>query len=79
MTVSSQGRFALAAQSGERGLKIWINDVSSRGGISINGQKRKIELVSLDDRSDKAMVPRVYETLIKEKALIFYLGLLARH
>ena len=45
MTVSSQGRFALAAQSGERGLKIWINDVNSRGGISINGQKRKIELL----------------------------------
>ena len=28
MTVSSQGRFALAAQSGERGLKIWVNDVN---------------------------------------------------
>ena len=42
MTVSSQGRFALAAQSGERGLKIWINDVNSRGGISVNGQKRQI-------------------------------------
>lgn len=74
MTVSSQGRFALAAQSGERGLKIWINDVNSRGGISVNGQKRKIELVSLDDRSDKAMVPRVYETLIKEKGVDILFG-----
>jgi branched-chain amino acid transport system substrate-binding protein len=66
MTVSSTGRFALAAQSGERGLKIWIDDVNARGGISVGGQKRTIELVTLDDRSDKTMVPRVYETLIKE-------------
>lgn len=67
MTVSSQGRFALAAQSGERGLKIWVDDVNSRGGVEVGGEKRKIELVTLDDRSDKAMVPRVYETLIKEE------------
>ena len=66
MTVSSTGRFALAAQSGERGLKIWIDDVNSRGGISVGGEQRKIELVTLDDRSDKTMVPRVYETLIKD-------------
>lgn len=66
MTVSSTGRFALAAQAGERGLKIWVDDVNSRGGISVGGSKRKIELVSLDDRSDKTMVPRVYETLIKD-------------
>lgn len=66
MTVSTTGRFALASQSGERGLKIWIDDVNSRGGISVGGETRTIELVSLDDRSDKTMVPRVYETLIKE-------------
>lgn len=66
MTVSSTGRFALAAQSGERGLKIWIDDVNSRGGITVGGEQRKIELVTLDDRSDKTMVPRVYETLIKD-------------
>lgn len=66
MTVSSTGRFALAAQSGERGLKIWIDDVNSRGGIPVGGEKRTIELVALDDRSDKTMVPRVYETLIKD-------------
>ena len=35
MTVSSTGRFALAAQSGERGLKIWVDDVSG-GGARFN-------------------------------------------
>ena len=66
MTVSQTGRFALAAQSGERGFKIWIDDVNSRGGIDIGGKKHKIKLETLDDRSDKALVPRVYETLIKD-------------
>ncbi len=74
MTVSSQGRFALAAQSGERGLRIWIDDVNSRGGVDVGGEKRMVELVALDDRSDKAMVPRVYETLIKEKDVDILFG-----
>jgi branched-chain amino acid transport system substrate-binding protein len=66
MTVSSTGRFAMASQSGERGLKVWIDDVNQRGGIELKGEKRKIELVQRDDRSDKTMVPRVYETLITD-------------
>lgn len=67
MTVSSTGTFALAAQSGQRGAEIWVDDVNSRGGIDIGGKKRKVELVKLDDRSDKTTVPKVYETLIKEE------------
>jgi len=66
MTVSSTGRFALASQSGERGLRIWLEDVNERGGIPVGGETRPIELITLDDRSDKTMVPRVYETLIKD-------------
>jgi len=67
MTVSSTGTFALAAQSGLRGVEIWVDDVNGRGGIDIGGRKRKVELVKLDDRSDKTVIPKVYETLIKEE------------
>jgi len=74
MTVSSTGAFALAAQSGERGLQIWIDDVNRRGGIEVGGQKRKIELVKLDDRSDKQLVARVYETLIEENKVDILFG-----
>lgn len=74
MTVSQTGRFALAAQSGERGLKIWVEDVNSRGGIEVDGEKRLVELVALDDRSDKALIPRVYETLIKEEDVDVLMG-----
>jgi branched-chain amino acid transport system substrate-binding protein len=67
MTVSSTGTFALAAQSGQRGLEIWVDDVNGRGGIDIGGHKRKVELIKLDDRSDKTVIPKVYETLIKDE------------
>ncbi len=74
MTVSSTGRFALAAQAGARGAEIWVDDVNRRGGIEIGGTKRKVELVKLDDRSDKQMVARVYENLIKEHNVDVLLG-----
>lgn len=74
MTVSQSGRFALAAQSGERGFKIWVDDVNRRGGVDLGGEKRKVELVTLDDRSDKALVPRVYETLIKRENVDILMG-----
>ena len=74
MTVSSSGTFALAAQSGQRGVEIWIDDVNARGGIDIGGVKRKVELVKLDDRSDKTIIPKVYETLIKEEKCDFLFG-----
>lgn len=67
MTVSSTGTFALASQSGERGVEIWVDDVNRRGGIEIGGQKRRVELVKRDDRSDKQMVARVYEDLINNE------------
>lgn len=66
MTVSSTGSFALASQSGVRGVELWVNDVNSRGGIEIDGKKRLVELVKRDDRSDKQMVTRVYEGLITD-------------
>lgn len=74
MTVSSTGTFALAAQSGHRGAQIWVDDVNKRGGIEVGGQKRKVELVILDDRSDKQLVPRVYETLIKDEKVDLVFG-----
>ena len=74
MTVSSTGAFALAAQSGLRGAEIWVDDVNARGGITVGGAKRKVELVKLDDRSDKTTVPKVYETLIKEEKVDLCFG-----
>lgn len=40
----------------------------------MGGVLRPVELVALDDRSDKALVPRVYETLIKEENVDILFG-----
>ena len=64
MTVSSSGNFALASQSGVRGVEIWVDEINANGGLEVNGEKRLVELVKRDDRSDKQMVARVYEDLI---------------
>lgn len=67
MTVSSAGSFALASQSGVRGVEIWVDEINKAGGLEIDGRKRPVELVKLDDRSDKQMTARVYETLITDE------------
>jgi branched-chain amino acid transport system substrate-binding protein len=67
MTVSSTGSFALASQSGVRGVEVWVDEVNRRGGIDIKGKKYPVELVKLDDRSDRQMATRVYETLIVDE------------
>ncbi|MGV6874355.1 amino acid ABC transporter substrate-binding protein [Pseudochelatococcus sp. B33] len=67
MTVSSTGTYALASQSGERGVGIWVDDVNARGGIELDGKKYPVELIKRDDRSDKQMVARVYESLINDE------------
>ncbi|MEX3313486.1 amino acid ABC transporter substrate-binding protein [Sulfitobacter sp. PS-8MA] len=64
MTVSSAGNYALASQSGVRGVEIWVDEINAAGGLKFNGEKREVELVKRDDRSDKQMVARVYEDLI---------------
>ncbi len=64
MTVSSAGNYALASQSGVRGVEIWVDEINAAGGLEVNGEKHLIELVMRDDRSDKQMVARVYEDLI---------------
>lgn len=71
MTVSSTGTFALASQSGVRGVEIWVDEVNKAGGIEVGGKKRLVELVQLDDRSDKQMVTRVYESLIGDQKVDF--------
>jgi branched-chain amino acid transport system substrate-binding protein len=67
MTVSSAGNYALASQSGVRGVEIWVDEVNAEGGLDVGGKKMKVELVKRDDRSDKQMVARVYEGLINDE------------
>lgn len=68
MSVSTTGSYKFASQQGLKGVKIWIDEVNSFGGINVKeyGKKLPVELVYYDDRSEKGRAVRLYEKLIVE-------------
>jgi branched-chain amino acid transport system substrate-binding protein len=74
MSISSTGPFAHDAQSGSRAIKMWLDDTNGKGGLVHNGRRLPIELLIRDDRSDKQLVPRVYESLINDDKVDLVLG-----
>lgn len=74
MSISSTGPFAHDAQSGGRAIALWLDEVKQQGGLLHQGKRYPVELIIRDDRSDKQLLPRVYESLIKEDAVDLVLG-----
>ncbi|UJX47297.1 amino acid ABC transporter substrate-binding protein [Xanthobacter sp. YC-JY1] len=64
MSVASTGTFAHDSQSGRRAIDLWLEQVNAQGGLLHQGQRYQVELLVRDDRSDKQLAPRVYESLI---------------
>jgi branched-chain amino acid transport system substrate-binding protein len=63
--ISRTGPFAAGAQiSQEPNYILWAEQVNARGGLSVKGQKRKVELVGFDDRSEVETAVRTYEKLM---------------
>lgn len=60
--ISQTGRFAEPAGRQVNAIKMWVDDVNSRGGLL--GRKVKLEL--LDDKSDTQTAVKLYEKLITE-------------
>nr|WP_241673042.1 amino acid ABC transporter substrate-binding protein [Lacisediminimonas profundi] len=64
-TMSRSGPYAPGAQvSQEPNYLLWAQQVNAAGGLSVKGQKRKVELVSYDDRSEIETAVRTYEKLM---------------
>ncbi|MET0964375.1 MAG: amino acid ABC transporter substrate-binding protein [Noviherbaspirillum sp.] len=64
-TMSRTGPYAPGAQvSQEPNYLLWAQQVNAAGGLSVKSQKRSIELVSYDDRSEIETAVRTYEKLI---------------
>ena len=64
-TMSRTGPYAPGAQvSQEPNYLLWAQQVNAAGGLSVKGQKRSVELVSYDDRSEIETAVRTYEKLI---------------
>jgi len=63
--ISRTGPWSAGAQvTQEPNYIMWAEQVNARGGLNVKGKKRKIELVSLDDRSEMETVVRSYEKLM---------------
>src|SRR4029450_8424478 len=63
--ISRTGPFAPGAQvPPEPNSLLWAEQVNAAGGLSVKGQKRKIELISSDDRSDVEDIVRPFAKLM---------------
>lgn len=61
-TQSRSGPFAAGSQTTqEPNYLLWAEQVNAAGGLNVQGKKRKIELVGVDDRSDMETIVRTYE------------------
>jgi branched-chain amino acid transport system substrate-binding protein len=63
--IARTGPWAAGAQvSQEPNYVLWAEQVNAAGGLNIKGQKRPVELVGVDDRSEAETVVRSYEKLM---------------
>jgi branched-chain amino acid transport system substrate-binding protein len=64
-SISRTGPFAPGAQvTQEPNYLLWAEQVNAAGGLTVKGQKRKIELIGYDDRSDVETAVRTFEKLM---------------
>jgi branched-chain amino acid transport system substrate-binding protein len=63
--ISRTGPFAGGAQvTQEPNYLLWADQVNAAGGLSVKGQKRKIELIGFDDRSEVETAVRTFKKLM---------------
>jgi branched-chain amino acid transport system substrate-binding protein len=63
--ISRTGPFAPGAQvTQEPNYVLWADQANAAGGLSVKGQKRKIELIGYDDRSEVETAVRTFEKLM---------------
>jgi branched-chain amino acid transport system substrate-binding protein len=64
-TMSRTGPYAPGAQtSQEPNYLLWAAQVNAAGGLSVQGRKRKVELIAYDDRGEIETAVRTYEKLM---------------
>lgn len=62
--VSLSGAFSLQGRQALAGLRAWAEAANRRGGVSVGGQLRPVELLWRDDRSRRDEVQQAVERLI---------------
>jgi branched-chain amino acid transport system substrate-binding protein len=63
--ISRTGPFAAGAQTTqEPNYILWADQVNAAGGLNVQGKRRKIELIGIDDRSEVETMVRTFEKLM---------------
>jgi branched-chain amino acid transport system substrate-binding protein len=63
--IARSGPWAAGAQvTQEPNYLLWAEQVNAAGGLSVQGKRRKVELVGFDDRSETETVVRTFEKLM---------------
>jgi branched-chain amino acid transport system substrate-binding protein len=63
--IARTGPWAAGAQvTQEPNFIMWAEQVNAAGGLNVKGQRRKVELIGFDDRSETETVVRTYEKLM---------------
>jgi len=65
-SMSKTGPFAVAAQEQLAVYAMWKDEVNARGGMDVEGTKRKVEFVEYDNQSKPDVSVRIYEKLITD-------------
>jgi branched-chain amino acid transport system substrate-binding protein len=66
-SIPMTGLFAPAGPSQLNSYLLWQELVNAKGGLDIGGkERRKIEFVQYDDKSDPAQAVKIYEKLITD-------------
>jgi len=65
---ASTGPFAKASESQFKGLKFWVHNVNSKGGVFVKAFKKKIpiKLIAYNDQSSTATAAAMYNQLITQ-------------
>lgn len=71
---SLTGRFEQLGQAGLDGLQLFEQWVNEEGGVQVGDQKRPVEIIFADDKSEKDTAQRLFERFIKEDGAQFMMA-----
>jgi branched-chain amino acid transport system substrate-binding protein len=63
---AQSGKFATSSMPEYEGLKFWADQVNKAGGVTVNGNKEKIQIVAYNDQSDTQTATTLYNQLITQ-------------
>jgi branched-chain amino acid transport system substrate-binding protein len=73
-TVSETGKYSVEGNRVKNGYELAVDQINAAGGVSVGGDKFKIELITYDDTSDAGVAGTLYDKLIDEDQVHILMG-----